>query len=310
MFGNEKHTIWCEKYRPTNLDTYIGNEHIVEKVKIYIKNNDIAHLLFYGGAGSGKSTISKIITSSIECDAMYINASDENSVETVRTKVKNFASSMGFKELKIVVLDEFDFMSANAQAALRNLMETFSKTTRFILTCNYIEKVIDPIRSRCQTFAVTPPSRKAVCVHMAGILEKENIKFEPADVVTIVNVCYPDIRKVINLCQQQVLNGELTIDKQSLIEANYLTKVLEILKKKGGDKNAKITEIRQLIADSQVKSFDDCFRFMFDNVDEFAKGNEASAILIIGEHAYFDALLPDKEINVVAMIIKLIREIS
>jgi hypothetical protein len=140
-------------------------------------------------------------------------------------------------------------------------------------------------------------------------LKQENIKFEPQDIATIVNVCYPDIRKVINSCQRQVVNGVLTIDKQSLIESNYMTKVLELMKKKTTNKNAKLLEIRQLIADSQVRSFEPFFRFLFDNLDEFAKGNEASAILIIAEYAYFDALIVDKEVNVMAMLVKLVREI-
>lgn len=308
LFGNQSHSIWTEKYRPSTLENYIGNEHIVEKVKIYLKNNDIPHLLFYGSAGTGKTTIAKIITNSIECDVMYINASDENSVDTVRTKIKNFASTAGFKPLKVIICDEFDFMTANGQAALRNLMETFSKTTRFILTCNYIEKVIDPIQSRCQTFAVNPPSRKDVCIHAADILRKENIEFNPEDILTIVNVCYPDIRKVINSCQKQVLDGKLIIDKQSLVESNYMTKVLEILKLKI-DKNKKLVDIRQLIADSQVRSFEPFYRFLFDNIDEFAKGNESSAILIIAEYCYFDSLVVDKEINCMAMLIKLVREL-
>jgi len=308
MFGNQEHTIWTEKYRPSSLDTYIGNEHIVEKVKIYLQNGDIPHLLFYGGAGTGKSTISKIIANTIECDVMYINASDENSVDTVRNKIKNFASTVGFKPLKIIILDEADFLTPNGQAALRNLMETHSLTTRFILTCNYIEKIIDPIQSRCQTFAVTPPSRKDVALNIVNILNNENVQYEPTDVVTIVNVCYPDIRKVINSCQKQVIHGKLTIDKQSLVESNYMTKMLELLKEKG-DKSRKLTSIRQLLADSQVRTFEALYRFLFDNIESFAKGNEASAILIISEYQYQDVLVVDKEINACAMLVKLVMEL-
>ena len=132
------HSLWVEKYRPKDLSTYIGNEHLKSKVKVYLESEDVPHLLLYGRAGTGKTTLAKIITGNIDCDTMYINASDENSVDAVRVKIRQFASSVGFKDLKVIILDEADYLTPNAQAALRNLMETFSKHTRFILTCNYV----------------------------------------------------------------------------------------------------------------------------------------------------------------------------
>ena len=129
-----EHSLWVEKYRPTDLSTYIGNEHLKDKVKVYLETGDVPHLLLYGQAGTGKTTLAKIVTKNIDCDYLYINASDENNVENVRTKIKNFASSIGFRDLKVVILDEADFLTPNAQAALRNLMETFSRHCRFILT--------------------------------------------------------------------------------------------------------------------------------------------------------------------------------
>ena len=131
------HTLWTEKYRPTKLDDYVGNEHLKTKVAGYLENNDIPHLLLFGRAGTGKTTLAKLIVKSIDCDYMIINASDENNVEMVRTKVKNFASSMGFKKFKVIILDEFDYMSKEAQAILRNLMETFSAHCRFILMLQF-----------------------------------------------------------------------------------------------------------------------------------------------------------------------------
>ena len=168
-----KHSLWVEKYRPTTLDTYIGNEHLKSKVKIYLESGDLPHLLFYGKAGTGKTTLAKLLVKNIECDYMYINASDENNVDTVRTKVKNFASTIGFKDMKIIILDECDYITPNAQAALRNLMETFSKHCRFILTCNFVERIIDPIQSRCQSFQIIPPSRGEVAKHTHDILISE-----------------------------------------------------------------------------------------------------------------------------------------
>ena len=169
-------SLWVEKYRPIKLDDYVGNEHLKEKVSGYIESEDVPHLLLFGRAGTGKTTLAKLIVKSIECDYMVINASDENNVDTVRNKVKNFASSQGFKKYKIIILDEFDYMTPNAQARLRNLMETFSKHCRFILTCNYVEKIIDPIQSRCQTFQIVPPSKKEVAVQLDKILKSESNK--------------------------------------------------------------------------------------------------------------------------------------
>ena len=132
-------SLWVESYRPTTLENYVGNEHLKTKVAGYLEAGDVPHLLLYGRAGTGKTTLAKLIVKQMDCDYMVINASDENNVETVRNKVKGFASSMGFKKYKIIILDEFDYMSQNAQAILRNLMETFSQHCRFILTCNYVE---------------------------------------------------------------------------------------------------------------------------------------------------------------------------
>ena len=143
----KSHTIWNEKYRPQTLETYIGNDTIRETFAQYISSNDIPHLLLHGDAGIGKTTIAKILANSIaNNNYIYINASDENSVDIVRDKIKQFASSVGFGGIKIIILDECDYMTPNAQAALRNIMETFSKTTRFILTCNYVDRIIDPIQ--------------------------------------------------------------------------------------------------------------------------------------------------------------------
>ena len=172
-------SLWVEKYRPRKLDEYVGNEYLKEKVSNYLETSDVPHLLFFGKAGTGKTTLAKLIVNSIDCDFIVINASDENNVDTVRNKVKGFASSMGFKPWKIVILDEFDYMTPNAQAILRNLMETFSQHCRFILTCNYVEKVIDPIRSRTQEFQIVPPTKKDVAIQISQILTKEGITFQP-----------------------------------------------------------------------------------------------------------------------------------
>ena len=302
------HSLWVEKYRPTKLDNYIGNDHLKSKVSVYLESGDIPHLLLFGRAGTGKTTLAKLLVNNIDCDYLYINASDENSVDVVREKVKNFASTLGFKDMKVIILDECDYITPNAQAALRNLMETFSKNCRFILTCNYVERIIDPIQSRCQSFQIIPPDRKQVAQHLASILSNESIEYELTDIATIVNSGYPDIRRVINGSQRQVVNGKLVIDENTITQSDYKTKVLEILTTQ--DKKNAFQNIRQLLADSKVTDFSDLFRLMFDTVDDWGKGHIAECILILSKYQQSDAVVVDKEINVMAMFVELIGSIK
>ena len=299
-----EHSLWVEKYRPTTLDTYIGNEHLKSKVSVYLESGDLPHLLLYGKAGTGKTTLAKLLVNNIECDYMYINASDENSVDTVRNKVRGFASTMGFKDYRIIILDECDYITPNAQAALRNLMETFSKHCRFILTCNFVERIIDPIQSRCQSFQVIPPSKKEVAVHMTNILKEEGIASKVDDIAGLVNAGYPDIRRVINSCQRQCVDGMLVVDKQSLVESDYKMKLMEIIKKE--NKKDAFKGVRKLLADSQVTDFAELYKLMYDEVDSYGTGHIAECILIIAKYQLSDSQVVDKEINAMAMIIELL----
>ena len=299
-----KHSLWVEKYRPTTLDTYIGNEHLKSKVKVYLESGDLPHLLLFGKAGTGKTTLAKLLVNNINCDYLYINASDENSVDVVREKVKNFASTMGFQDMKVIILDECDYITPNAQAALRNLMETFSKHCRFILTCNFVERIIDPIQSRCQSFQIIPPDRKQVAVHMSNILQSENVTSDNKDIATLVNGGYPDIRRVINSAQRQVVDNKLVIDKAMITQNDYKLSLLEILKTQ--DKKNSFKNIRQLIADSKVTDFSDLFRLLFDTIDDWGKGHIAECILLLSQYQQSDAVVVDKEINIMAMFTEII----
>jgi len=297
-------TLWVEKYRPSNLDTYIGNEYLKSKVSMYLESGDLPHLLLYGRAGTGKTTLAKLLVNNIECDYLYINASDENNVDTVRTKVKNFASTVGFKDMKVIILDECDYITPNAQAALRNLMETFSKHCRFILTCNYVERIIDPIQSRCQSFQIIPPSKTEVAKHLHSILIQENIMDSPEDIKVLVESGYPDIRRVINSAQRNVVKGRLKLDTSSIIQNDYKLKLLKILETQN-KKNA-FKEIRQLLADNKITDFADLFRLLYDEVDGYGKGHLAECILIIARYELSDSQVVDKEINAMAMIIEIL----
>ena len=304
MEKNLSHTLWVEKYRPNNLDTYIGNEHLKDKVSVYLESGDLPHLLLYGKAGTGKTTLAKILVKNIECDYLYINASDENNVDTVRNKVKNFASTMGFKDYKIIILDECDYITPNAQAALRNLMETFSKHCRFILTCNFVERIIDPIQSRCQSFQIIPPSKKEVAKHIHNILLKENVMSDMKDLKVLIDSGYPDIRRVINAAQRNVVKGKLKLDTTSIIQNDYKLKLLKILKTQ--DKKTAFKDIRQLLLDNKITDFADLFRLLYDEVDDWGKGHVAECILIIARYELSDTQVVDKEINAMAMLIELL----
>ena len=299
-----EHSLWVERYRPTQLENYVGNEHLKAKVERYIKSNDVPHLLLYGRAGTGKTTLAKLIVKNIECDYLYINASDENSVDTVRNKVRQFASTIGFKDMKVIILDECDYITPNAQAALRNLMETFSKHCRFILTCNFVERIIDPLQSRCQVFEIIPPSKKDVAVHLSKVMELEKTTYDNEDLKVLIDSSYPDVRKIINATQRSVVDNKVVMDRQSTIQNDYKLKVLDILKTQ--DKKTAFANLRQLLADNAIRDYSDCFRLLYDNVDEFAVGNMAAVILILARYEQSDMQVVDKEINFMAMLIELL----
>ena len=299
------HGLWVEKYRPKDLSTYVGNDSLKTKVARFIEEQNVPHLLLYGKAGGGKTTLAKIITNNVECDYLYINASDERNIDLVRDKLKTFASSVGFKPMKIVILDEADYLNPNsAQPALRNLMETFSSHCRFILTCNYVEKIIDPIQSRCQTYKIVPPSKKEVALHSKNILEGEGIDFNLDDLALIVTAGYPDLRKVINDLQRQCIDGELKVDKDGLLNNEFKLLFIESLKNRDDIRN-----IRKMVANNNFTDFTELFRLMYDEVENFAGDKVAEAIAEISTGLYQDVLVPDKEINFIATVSNTIRKI-
>lgn len=304
--SSSTHSLWVEKYRPTDLEYYIGNDQLKAVVKSYIDKRDIPHLMFYGDAGTGKTTLAKLITKNINCDVLYINASDENSVETVRTKIKGFASTTGYKPLKVIILDECDFLSLEAQAAMRNLMETFSLTTRFILTCNYQEKIIPALISRCQSYKISPINKRDVALHLKTILEKENVGHKIEEIGQIVNAHYPDIRKILNFAQQSVIDNSIKINSTDVISSDTKSKLIDLLKNNTNLSNT-FTSIRQLVADNNVKMFDEYYSLLYDKVDEYAKGKEVSAIITIAEYLHQSSLVVDKEITFMACIAALLK---
>ena len=305
-------SLLVEKYRPSKLENYVGNENIKKSISKYLEQNDILNLIFYGPAGTGKTTLAKLCVQNLDCDHLYINASDERGIETIRDKVQSFASVASFKPLKVVILDEADFLTIQAQASLRNIIETFSRTTRFIMTCNFVERIIDPLQSRCQVLKIVPPTKKDVAKHLNWILQQESISHDINDLVPLVNQYYPDLRKCINTIQLSTVDGGendlyLNLDHSVLVSSNYIDKVINALSE--GSKHNKIdcyNDIRQIIADANIDDFDELFKALYERASEYLQDKEGTAAILINEHQYKANFRIDKEINTMSLIQNLI----
>ena len=303
---NLENSLLVEKYRPTKLENYVGNNSIKTKISKYLEQNDIQNLIFYGPAGTGKTTLAKLIVKNLDCDHLYINASDERGIETIRDKVSGFASVASFKPIKVVILDEADFLTIQAQASLRNIIETFSRTTRFIMTCNFVERIIDPLQSRCQVLKIVPPTKKDVAKHLNWICNEESITHELNELVPLVNQYYPDLRKCINTIQLSTVDGGanglyLSLDKSILVSSNYIDKIINAL-----SKGSKFNDIRQIIADANVDDFDELFKSLYERASEYLPGKEGTVAILVNDHQYKANFRIDKEINTMSLISNLI----
>ena len=303
----KQHTLWVEKYRSKSVENYVGNEKIKSIIQTAIEKNDIQNMILYGTPGTGKTTLAKLIVNSLNCDYLYLNASDEKGMDVMRDKVKGFASSASFKPLKIVILDEADFIRVDSQALLRNVIETFSLNTRFILTCNYIDRIIDPLQSRCKVLEIVPPSKAEVAKHVSKVLDTEQVQYKLEDLATIVNKFYPDIRKILNTCQFSLNNNILSIDSSSLVSNIYIDKVIDELKKPN---SSSLKNIRQIIADSNTENYDELYKMLYGKIDEFSLGNEGEIIILLEEYLYHSSFRLDKEINVVACLARILQLIT
>jgi len=297
----KQHTLWIEKYRSQTLEQYIGNDAVKTRISDCIASNDIPHFIFSGTAGTGKTTLAKLIVNNIKCDYIYLNASDENGIDMIREKVKGFASSATFNPLKVVILDEADFLTQPAQAALRNIIEEYSINTRFILTCNYIERLIEPLTSRCEIHILKPPSMPDVARHICtNILDVEGVIYDIKNVAMLIKEYYPDIRSVIKYLQAGVKDNKY---EWIALNTDWLSKVVETLKAR--DKKAWYT-IRQIVADAQIDDFQVAYKYMFDNLDKFSHGHDAEISVVLDDHIWRAGVVPDKEINFAACIAKIL----
>jgi replication factor C small subunit len=297
----KEHTLWIERYRSQTLDAYIGNDDVKARIADCIVKNDIPHFIFAGSAGTGKTTLAKLIINNLKCDYLYLNASDENGIDIIREKVKGFASTASFQPIKIVVLDEADFLTQPAQAALRNLIEEYSAYTRFILTCNYLERLIEPIKSRCEVHMLKPPTKGIIAKHVCNnILDVEKVKYDIKDVAKVVNHFYPDIRSVIKTLQQNVKDNQLNI---VTLDNEWHSQILEILKK---PTKTSWSDLRQIIINAQTDDYSELITYLFDNIEEYGKGFEAEITIELDNHQYFQKAVPDKELNCAALMSKIL----
>jgi replication factor C small subunit len=298
--------LWVEKYRPKTVEGYVfRDEHQKAQIQQWIKDGSIPHLLLSGNAGIGKTTLAKILFNELkvqEFDILEINASRTNSVDDVRDKIVNFVQMIPFGDFKVVLLDEADYLSPNAQAALRGVMEEYHTTARFILTCNYPNKIIPAIHSRCQGFHIAKVDQTEFTARMATILMEENVQFDLDTLDTFVKATYPDLRKCINMVQMNSMEGALhTPEKGDSGGADYKIEMVELFKK------GKIQEARKLVCgQARPEEMDEIYRWLYDNIEIF--GDEASqdkAVLIIKQGLVDHTLVIDPEINLAATLIRL-----
>jgi replication factor C small subunit len=305
--ANKEHTILVEKYRPKTLDTYLCDDTLRDKFQTFLTEQDIPHLGFFGLQGSGKSTLAKILVNNINCDYIYLNATENRGMDDIKEKVGSFASAASFKPLKIVILDEATHILQASQVLLLNMIETYSLTTRFILTGNYPERLIPPLRSRLQEFKLTPPSKKIVAKHVVSILETENIEFEIEDLASIIHNSYPDFRKVINTCQKYIVDNKLTLPKTLSSNNDVNKQIIDELKKPS---KTTFNAIRQLIADNDISSFDDTYKYLYDNSNHYAVGCEGQIAVILNECIYQSNFKVDFEINFMSCISRIIETLK
>lgn len=301
--------LWVEKYRPKTVDGYVFRDaHQRKQVTTWIKDKSIPHLLLSGAAGIGKTTMAKMLVNELgieDYDVLEINASRTNSVEDVRDKITNFVSMIPFGPFKVVLLDEADYLSPNAQAALRGVMEEYHSTARFILTCNYPNRIIPAIHSRCQGFHIERVDQTDFTSRVAVILVEEGVEFELDDLDTFVKATYPDLRKCINMVQQHVESGKLHPPSDGADGvADWKIDMVDLFKK------GKIIEARRIVCGkARPEEIEDIYRWMYDNLELFGADDETkdTAVLIIKQGLVDHALIADPEINLAATLIKLAR---
>lgn len=301
-------SLWVEKYRPTKIDDCLTTDVIKYSVQRYIDKNDMPNILLHGAPGLGKTTLAKLLVNNLNCSYLYINASDDRNIDTVREKITNFVSAASLKPLKIVILDEADYLNKeSSQPALRSLIETYSATSRFIFTANYQDKIIDPLKDRLVQYKIEPPSKKDIKIYLAGILDKEEINFDPKDITELVNRYYPSIRSCVKNLQNMCDDNTFKINFGSIVNKDYLCNILDILKKP--TKNSWV-DIRQLLMNADIYDYTEFYKFLYDNVEEYAKDSYEEVVFQIADTMRWDNIVADKEIGISNMVLQILKTIK
>ena len=302
-----EHDLWVEKYRPSKLDDYVWRDDNQKlQMEEILKKGNLPHLLFSGSPGIGKTTLAKILLHELKvnpADILELNGSTENKIETIREKITNYVSLMGFGGIRYVLYDEADYLTPASQAGLRNLMETYSKGARFILTANYPNKIIPALKSRTQHYHFHELDKNEFIIRVATILAEENIEFEIEILEKFVEATYPDLRKCINLLQQYSIQGVLNkFENDDAGQPDWYEPVIEMFK------SGMINEARKVIVENiQQEEYDEMYRFLYDNLELFSSDEEKQMeiILVIREGLVNHSLVADPEINLSATLAKL-----
>ena len=299
--------LWVEKYRPKALAEYVFRDDVQKgQVQSWVESNAIPHLLFSGAAGVGKTTLAKVLLHEIDADwgdVLEINASRERGIDTILPKITNFSSTLPFGEFKYVILDEADYTTEGAQAALRGVMEQYANSVRFILTCNYPHRIIPAIHSRCQGFHIEHLDETSFMVRLGEILVAEEVEFGIPTLELYVKATYPDLRKCINLCQMNSQTGQLVEPHQSESSGpDYRVEMVKLFQQ------GKITEARKLVCEkASPAEYEDIFKFLYRNLDYWnsTKEGQDEAILIIRDSLVKHTTCADPEINLAACLVQL-----
>jgi replication factor C small subunit len=298
--------IWVEKYRPKTVSEYVfKNESQKRTIQGWINDKSIPHLLFAGSAGTGKTTLARVLINELgvqPADLLFINATRDNGIEYVRNKITNFSETMPWGDFKIVLLDEADYLSPDAQAALRGVMEQYHSSVRFILTCNYDNKIIPPLKSRCQVFQIQKQDEGEFFNRMLTILEAEGVQYDPYLLGTFVVATQPDMRKTINNLQAATVDGVLTAPEEGSDDSAWLIKMVDLFK------SGNIKEARKLIvANARPDEYEGIFRKMYENLDWFGdtEDKQDEAVIIIRNGLVKHVSVADVEINLSATLIEL-----
>lgn len=300
--------LWVEKYRPKTVEGYVFRDNAQRtQVMQWIKDKSIPHLLLSGNAGIGKTTLAKVLFNELDInplDILEINASRDNGVDFIRNRIESFVQMIPFGDFKVVLLDEADYLSPSAQAVLRGIMEQYADHARFVMTCNYPNKIIPAIHSRCQSFHIEKTDQVEFTARMAEILISEQVDFDIDTLDTYVKATYPDLRKCINMVQQNATEGKLVSPNTGDSgQADWKIDMVKLFKA------GKINDARKLLCGSvRAEEMDDIYRWLYDNIDLFGDDEKQdSAVLIIKQGLVDHTLVVDPEINLAATLIRLAR---